>query len=143
MGRKTGVGQDLARKCLQEIIEGLSYIWGNNYTHRDLKPDNLLLTVPVDRVDPRRALMLGSLKISDFGFARMLPHSVEELDLGSSFVGTKLYMSPDALSRTAKLKDLIAVDIWATGIQFDVTGLIEFPLPGPPHPRSCNFGWKV
>jgi hypothetical protein len=76
------VGLDLMRQA----AEGLAAAHALGVIHRDIKPDNLLLT------------RLGSsgeqyqLKISDFGLAR-LPES-SGLSMGSP-VGTPAYMSPE------------------------------------------------
>jgi len=46
--------------CCRETLQGLVYIHENNRIHRDIKSDNLLLT------------MAGGIKISDFGYAAQL-----------------------------------------------------------------------
>lgn len=63
----------------QQAAQGLDYLHQKGICHRDVKPDNLLIRS-------------GSLKVADFGLAR-----VEPLPLSSSsMVGTPAYMAPEA-----------------------------------------------
>ena len=47
-----------AAKCAQDMSVALEYMYSKNIAHRDLKPDNMLL---------------GMIKIADFGFAVVIP----------------------------------------------------------------------
>ncbi|GFH20534.1 serine/threonine-protein kinase ATG1, partial [Haematococcus lacustris] len=57
------VPEGQARHLLLQLVEGLKVLRSHNLIHRDLKPQNLLLT------DGSRQ---PGLKIADFGFARDL-----------------------------------------------------------------------
>jgi serine/threonine protein kinase len=48
--------------------------------HRDIKPENILMT------------MGGSIKLSDFGWARIIQNPAEELR--KTLCGTPLYLAP-------------------------------------------------
>jgi serine/threonine protein kinase len=74
-----------------QILRGLDHAHGAGVVHRDLKPDNVLVTV-----DPEGRELV---KIVDFGIARILD---EERMKGSGFItrvglviGTPAYMSPE------------------------------------------------
>jgi len=68
--------------------------------HRDLKPQNLLLSpTPND---------LPKLKVADFGFARFLP----SLSLASTLCGSPLYMAPEILRHS---RYDARVDLWSIG----------------------------
>lgn len=68
-----------ARYYFQQIIEGLEYLHELGYSHRDIKPDNILIDSE------------GNAKISDFGF------SVNK-EIVSDYKGTKEYMCPEILT---------------------------------------------
>lgn len=64
-------------------MKAFEYIKDRDIMHRDLKPANILV-------------QNGKLKISDFGFARMLDEG--DNTILNSIVGTPLYMSPQILN---------------------------------------------
>ncbi len=85
-------GGDLANKCreksltlsealyyLEQVCAGLAYAHRNNIIHRDIKPQNLLLTS--DR---------KTVKIADFGVAR-----ITQSDSPITRVGTNVYAPPE------------------------------------------------
>jgi serine/threonine protein kinase len=66
-----------------EIAAGLSFLHGNNILHRDMKPQNVLLTK--DRL----------AKLSDFGLAKVKLHSGSTSTLAQGPKGTVSYMAPE------------------------------------------------
>lgn len=99
------------------IAEGLFYVHSHNVVHRDLKPDNVMLTAQ------------GKIKLMDFGIAR----EAAEADLisrGSSFAGTVAYMAPEQVSGQAITP---ALDQYALGsMLFELlTGRVPFPADNP------------
>jgi serine/threonine-protein kinase ULK/ATG1 len=108
--RKTGrLTENLARRLMRDLSAGLKFLWGQELIHRDIKPQNLLLTgpLPLDEVnDPeqteeaeqkRTEANFNSgqfvLKIADFGFARHL----QTASLAETLCGSPLYMAPEIL----------------------------------------------
>ncbi|PKI47257.1 hypothetical protein CRG98_032343 [Punica granatum] len=55
------VPEEIAKHFMQQLATGLQILRDNNLIHRDLKPQNLLLSTSDDH---------SVLKIADFGFAR-------------------------------------------------------------------------
>lgn len=80
-------------------LEGLAYLHARWCSHRDLKPNNLLLTRD------------GVLKIADLGMSREWGHAGEVL---SPQVVTRWYRAPELLFG-ARLYDAAAIDVWAVG----------------------------
>ena len=101
------LSERLCRRLVRDLAAGLGFLWGKELVHRDIKPQNLLLTGPLPaeeetenppREDAKRALrgMSGErfmLKIADFGFARHL----SGVDLAETMCGSPLYMAPEIL----------------------------------------------
>ena len=84
---------------LSQLAHGLHHIRQRNLIHRDLKPQNLLLSSSApDAV----------LKIADFGFARYMLQQ----DMAETLCGSPLYMAPEIL-RFQKYD--AKADLWSVG----------------------------
>jgi serine/threonine protein kinase len=78
--RKRPVGLDEALSYFQQVAEALAYAHSQRVIHRDIKPNNLLLSAD------RRVL-----KIADFGVAKMTHDDASEI----TRVGTNVYAPPE------------------------------------------------
>ncbi|XP_057807965.1 serine/threonine-protein kinase ATG1c-like [Salvia miltiorrhiza] len=107
-----GIPEATAKHFMQQLAEGLKVLRENNLIHRDLKPQNLLLSSNGDN---------SILKIADFGFAR----SLQPLGLAETLCGSPLYMAPEIMQ--LQRYDAKA-DLWSVGaILFQlVTGKTPF-----------------
>ena len=93
------------RIYLVQLAHGLHHLRLRNLIHRDLKPQNLLLSAPGPS---------GVLKIGDFGFARYM----QQQDLAETLCGSPLYMAPEILSFN---KYDAKADLWSVGaIMFEL-----------------------
>ncbi|XP_020085096.1 serine/threonine-protein kinase ATG1a isoform X1 [Ananas comosus] len=116
-GYRGRVSEAVARHFMRQLAGGLQALRENNLIHRDLKPQNLLLSTSDEA---------PVLKIGDFGFARYLtPHG-----LADTLCGSPLYMAPEIMQD--KQYDAKA-DLWSVGaILFQlVTG--KLPFDGSTH----------
>jgi len=93
--------------------EALKHAHGTGTVHRDIKPDNILVTKS------------GVVKVADFGLAKALDEDVSMTQSGAG-LGTPLYMAPEQ-ARDAKHVDQRA-DIYALGatLYHLLTGVLPF-----------------
>ncbi|KAF5352277.1 hypothetical protein D9758_011942 [Tetrapyrgos nigripes] len=107
-----GLDEIVVRSFLRQLARALKFLRHRNLIHRDIKPQNLLLSPPPL---PSSELSLRGhppgvpiLKIADFGFARSLPSTM----LAETLCGSPLYMAPEILGY--KKYDAKA-DLWSVG----------------------------
>ncbi|KAH8485015.1 hypothetical protein H0E87_026693 [Populus deltoides] len=106
------VPEAIANHFMQQLAAGLQILRDNNLIHRDLKPQNLLLSTSDGN---------AVLKIADFGFAR----SLQPRGLAETLCGSPLYMAPEIMQLQ---KYDAKADLWSVGaILFQlVTGKTPF-----------------
>ena len=108
------------RHIVRQLLSGIEYIHNQGYTHRDLKPRNILV------IDWNPKTDLPTVKLADFGLAGIKP------DL-SSLCGTPGYVAPEIEAEITRRKMIQqraaagyitfqrpfhynnSVDIWALG----------------------------
>ena len=115
LAHSVGMHFSLVRFIMAESINALEYMHRCGIVHRDVKPENMMLTAS------------GHVKFVDFGTAKDL----EQTDLnGPEFVGTPDYMSPLAVSNKSCGPE---ADLWALGVvMFQlVTGVTPFGGASP------------
>uniref|UniRef100_A0A3Q3XCJ3 Protein kinase domain-containing protein n=1 Tax=Mola mola TaxID=94237 RepID=A0A3Q3XCJ3_MOLML len=81
---------------VSDVSEALNYIHCKSIVHRDVKPENLLVTPSICR-----------LKLGDFGLAMVVTEPV------FTICGTPTYVAPEILCETGYG---VAVDVWALGV---------------------------
>jgi serine/threonine-protein kinase len=93
--------------------DALKHAHDQNMIHRDIKPDNILVTSK------------GVVKVADFGLAKALDEDVSMTQSGTG-LGTPLYMAPEQ-ARNAKHVDK-RTDIYALGstLYYFLTGKLPF-----------------
>lgn len=97
-GDRGQLDQITIKRFMQDLLRGTAFCHENRVLHRDLKPQNLLISTK------------GQLKLADFGLARAFGIPVNTF---SNEVVTLWYRAPDVLlgSRTYNT----SIDIWSAG----------------------------
>jgi serine/threonine protein kinase len=105
---------------LLKSAQAVGYAHGHGIFHRDLKPDNILLTVD------------GEPKVTDFGLAKSLLGQSDLTKTGST-VGTPSYMAPEQVRGETKTTDQ-RCDVWALGViaYQMISGDLPFKAAGIP-----------
>ncbi|CAF1164365.1 unnamed protein product [Rotaria sordida] len=107
----------------QQIAAAISACHEHSVVHRDLKPQNILLSYP-DKTNPR--VQDAILKIADFGFARFLSDGV----MAGTLCGSPMYMAPEVIR---SLQYDGKADLWSIGtIMYQcLTGKAPFQAQTP------------
>ncbi|RCH81919.1 hypothetical protein CU098_000707, partial [Rhizopus stolonifer] len=111
---------EIARRYFKEMMLGIEYLHANDIVHRDIKPDNLLLS------------QQDVLKIVDFGVSEMFVKGNDKLKKSA---GSPAFMAPElCVARHGEVSGR-AADIWSMGITlycmiygktpFDSTNILE------------------
>jgi len=90
-----------ARDLIKSIVDAIDYCHKQGIVHRDIKPENLLLS--------SKELGIASLKIADFGLARLLSGE----SLAQTTCGTPGYVAPEVLMQKPYSKEC---DFWSIGV---------------------------
>lgn len=107
---KTRLDEDEAKVYIWQIFDALDYIHKLNVSHRDMKPENIMIDNG------------GHLRISDFGLSRF----VADDHLAKTPCGSPCYVSPECIS--GKNYDGMKSDIWSCGVILYamVTGMLPW-----------------
>ena len=103
-----------------QIADVMAFAHDEGVLHRDLKPDNILLTNSVRATQPYRAI------VTDFGLVKLAENSIMETQKGFS-VGTPAYMAPEQI-RGQPLDG--RSDLYAIGVMMYecITGKRPYPI---------------
>lgn len=117
---KSGLPLPDVLQIFLQISDVLEFSHKQGIFHRDLKPDNILLTESIEPDVPYRAV------VTDFGLVKLVNNSILETQKGVS-VGTPAYMSPEQCLG----KDVDGrTDLYSLGVMIyeACTGQRPFPI---------------
>lgn len=95
---KDSIAHDQVKCITRQLFKGLNYLHKSFVVHRDIKPQNLLISDT------------GQLKIADFGLSRRFSHTNRPSTPGTM---TRWYQAPEMLLESSTYDE--KVDIWAAG----------------------------
>jgi serine/threonine-protein kinase len=87
---------------IEQSAAGVATAASRGVTHRDIKPQNLLLTVD------------NTVKLTDFGLARS--HESKDITVTGFFVGTPFYVSPEQVENSRRVDT--RADLYSLGCVF-------------------------
>lgn len=94
--RKKFLPESKVRNIMYQVLAGMAYMHKQGFFHRDMKPENLLVTEDV-------------VKLADFGLAREIRSRPPFTD----YVSTRWYRAPEVLLRSTNYNS--PIDLWACG----------------------------
>lgn len=123
--RPRALSEGLAKEIMRDILAGVEYLHAMGTIHRDLKPDNCLLS--------QREAPYGTVKLSDFGLSNVVAKSapmvvggMDENGVLTSAVGSPGFVAPEIFESSYGT----AVDIWSCGVILYMMlsgGVMPFP----------------
>lgn len=106
-GIDTPLSEADCRHITRQVLQGLSVMHDEGFTHGDVKPRNVLIKQRAAEGQPQT----WWVKLADFGISKR----AKEVSGATTLVGTPEYMAPE-LQRGTATQDLPAADIWAVGV---------------------------
>ncbi|SGZ54043.1 CIC11C00000000092 [Sungouiella intermedia] len=118
------IGEDATQVITKQILDGIAYVHRMGISHRDLKPDNILIM----QDDPIL------VKITDFGLAKISDNAT----FMKTFCGTLAYVAPEVItgkydlqqSQDSPVNYSNLVDIWSLGCLVYVLLTSHLPFNG-------------
>ena len=99
-----------------QTLQAVNFCHLHNCLHRDVKPENILITkvrprllCDITTTSPSSSCQDGVVKLCDFGFARMISPGENYTD----YVATRWYRAPELLVGDTQYGP--PVDVWAIG----------------------------
>ncbi|KAK6519549.1 hypothetical protein TWF281_003375 [Arthrobotrys megalospora] len=110
------MSETMTRTVTQQVNNALVFIHGLNISHRDIKPDNILIKSEEPLI----------VKLSDFGLAKMIK---EDNEFNKTFCGTMLYLAPEVFPTVV-------------GVQNPVTRNIKYHKENRRYSHVCDM-WSL
>eukprot|EP01117_Protostelium_nocturnum_P008943 TRINITY_DN320_c0_g1_i1.p1 TRINITY_DN320_c0_g1~~TRINITY_DN320_c0_g1_i1.p1 ORF type:complete len:1357 (-),score=566.17 TRINITY_DN320_c0_g1_i1:87-4157(-) len=92
--------EPLAKAYMKKVLDGLIYLHDQGVIHRDIKPDNILITKD------------GGVKLADFGVSTKLSSLKNTADENAVPAGTPYYMAPEVIEFYGARPES---DVWSLG----------------------------
>ncbi|KAL5281534.1 CHEK2 family protein [Megaselia abdita] len=100
---KKRLSENISKLFFYQLCTAVKYLHDMGITHRDLKPDNILLNSSDEET---------LVKVSDFGLSKL----VEKDTIMKTLCGTPLYVAPEILETKGHGAYSKKVDVWSLGV---------------------------
>jgi len=130
------LGEDIARTYFQQLLQTIEFLHEKGIVHRDIKPDNLLLSADL------------TLKLADFTFASYVLSENDNYIQRETF-GTSNYLAPELIANNSLTTQCL--DLFSCGVILFlmVVGQPPFEKATPQDPRykyiikhQFSYFWK-
>ena len=118
------IPRDTLRQWTFQLVCGVKYLHDNSIVHRDIKGDNILVTLD------------GVLKLADFGCSKAIDDVCSKSHGCQTMVGTPYWMAPEVIKCDPEGYGRKS-DIWSIGCT-----VVEMVTGKPPWPE-CNSMWAA
>lgn len=131
VGKKGRLNEILLKRMFKHLLKAMSYIHKMGIVHRDIKPDNLLITK--DENNPKKIRLM----LTDFGLSTMWSNDT----MLTSWVGSFPYVAPELLKRIPYKGP--EIDIWSSGMTLLAISRSKEPyLPISYNPETKRYRFK-
>jgi len=104
---------------LHNICNAILFTHNNNFAHRDIKPDNVMVDIELAENPGGKPNAVGGtldIKLIDFGFSCFDTNKRTIGDKCSGTVGSPLYMAPELLSSDQQPGQFRKADVYSFGV---------------------------
>ncbi|KAL7293565.1 hypothetical protein TKK_0013004 [Trichogramma kaykai] len=101
--KANGLSEENSKFIFYQVVLAVNYLHEHGITHRDLKPDNILLASHEEET---------IVKVSDFGLSKF----VDSQTMMKTFCGTPMYVAPEILLTGGRGSYTSQVDVWSLGV---------------------------
>jgi serine/threonine protein kinase len=116
--------RDTVRQWAYQIVSGIKYLHSKHIVHRDIKGDNILVTLD------------GIVKVADFGCSKQIDDVCSKSHGCQTMVGTPYWMAPEVIKCEPGGYGTKS-DVWSIGCT-----IVEMVTGKPPWPE-CNSMWAA
>eukprot|EP00808_Paulinella_micropora_P017488 g68674.t1 len=102
-GNRPGLARNDALHIFAQIVSAVDFLHEKNVAHRDLKPDNIMITENRE------------VKLVDFGVSQVFSRDTEKAVVENT-VGSPHYMAPELYAEGKLAVDPFLADVWSLGV---------------------------